>query len=80
VFATFKINSHFERIGDHAKGIARYALELDEPYQEKIIADLNLMAMYELVDSMITDISGHSKKLIHLKHEPFSEKIWMLMR
>jgi phosphate transport system protein len=55
VFATFKINSHFERIGDHAKGIARYALELNEPYEGKIISDLNLMNMYELVDSMITD-------------------------
>jgi len=54
VFAAFKINSHLERIGDHAKGIARYALELNEPYQQKLLDDFNLMKMYELVDSMIT--------------------------
>jgi phosphate transport system protein len=55
VFATFKINSHFERIGDHAKGIARYALELNEPYEERLITDIKLIEMYDLVDSMIND-------------------------
>src|SRR6476646_10624372 len=32
VFAAFKINSHLERIGDNAKGISRYVLEMEKPY------------------------------------------------
>src|SRR6185369_10023985 len=40
VFAVFKINGHLERIGDHAKGIARYAVSLSKPYDQKLIDDL----------------------------------------
>src|SRR5215831_2957954 len=48
VFATFKINSHLERIGDNAKGISRYVLEMEKPYDPKLLADLNLTKMHEL--------------------------------
>jgi phosphate transport system protein len=53
VFAAFKINSHLESIGDSAKGIARIVLELDKPFEPTLLQDLQLMKMYELVDSML---------------------------
>ena len=55
VFATFKINSHLERIGDNAKGIARYSLDMDKPYDSALLEDLRIIKMYEICDSMITD-------------------------
>lgn len=55
VFATFKINSHLERIGDNAKGIARYAVETDSPYDPKLLQNLRIQKMYEVADSMIQD-------------------------
>jgi phosphate transport system protein len=55
VFATFKINSHLERIGDNAKGIARYAVEMERPYDPKLLEDLRIKKMYEVADSMIQD-------------------------
>lgn len=53
VFAAFKINSHLERIGDHAKGIAFYAAHLNKPYNSKLLADLELDRMVNEIDAMI---------------------------
>lgn len=55
VFATFKINSHLERIGDNAKGIARYAVDMEQPYDATLLENVRIMKMYEVADSMITD-------------------------
>ena len=55
VFASFKINSHLESIGDSAKGIARVVLEMEKAFDAKLLEDLQLMRMYELADSMIED-------------------------
>lgn len=55
VFATFKINSHLERIGDNAKGIARYVLEMETPYDETLLKDIRIAEMYSIADSMIDD-------------------------
>ncbi|MBA3648513.1 MAG: phosphate signaling complex protein PhoU [Chitinophagales bacterium] len=55
VFASFKINGHLERIGDNAKGISRYVTEMEHPYDQQLLNDLNLVPMYELADSMIAD-------------------------
>ncbi|MEO6168499.1 MAG: PhoU domain-containing protein, partial [Chitinophagales bacterium] len=55
VFATFKINSHLERIGDNAKGIARYAVDMDQRYDATLLDNLRILKMYEVADSMITD-------------------------
>ncbi|MGB3073796.1 MAG: phosphate signaling complex protein PhoU [Chitinophagales bacterium] len=55
VFASFKINSHLERIGDNAKGIARYALEMEHPYDSTLLDNLRIVKMYEVADSMISD-------------------------
>src|SRR4030095_13889274 len=51
VFATFKINSHLERIGDNAKGIARYSLEMEKPYDPVLLETLQIKKMYEVTDS-----------------------------
>ena len=37
VLAALKINANLERIGDNAEGIARYVMEVDRPFDEKII-------------------------------------------
>ena len=55
VFATFKINSHLERIGDNAKGIAKYALGLKNPYEEKLLNEIGFQKMATITDSMIED-------------------------
>ena len=55
VFASFKINSHLERIGDNAKGIARYAVQLEHPYDATLLQNLRIMKMYEIADTMISD-------------------------
>ncbi|MBX7107253.1 MAG: phosphate signaling complex protein PhoU [Chitinophagales bacterium] len=55
VFASFKINSHLERIGDNAKGIARYAVQIEQPYDAKLLENLRIMKMYEIADAMISD-------------------------
>jgi len=55
VFAAFKMNSHLESIGDSAKGISKLVLEMNKRYDEQFLNDLQLMRMYEMVDSMILD-------------------------
>lgn len=53
IFAAFKINSHLESIGDSAKGISKFVLELDQKYKDELLADLQLLKMYEIADSML---------------------------
>jgi len=53
VFAAFKINSHFERMGDHAKGIAYYASQLKKPYDAELLEQLDLNSIVKHIDSMI---------------------------
>lgn len=55
VFATFKINSHLERIGDNAKGIAKYALGLKNPYDPELLGEIGFQKMASIADSMIED-------------------------
>src|SRR6476659_5570233 len=53
VFAAFKINSHLERMGDHAKGIAAYALRLHKPYNADLMREMKLKEMDDHIDHMI---------------------------
>lgn len=53
IFAAFKINSHLESIGDSAKGISKFVLELDQKYSEELLADLQLLKMYEMANAML---------------------------
>ena len=55
VFATFKMNSHLESIGDSAKGISKFVLEMDIKFDDDLLMELQLYKMYELADSMIED-------------------------
>lgn len=53
IFAAFKINSHLESIGDSAKGISKFVLELDQKYSDELLADLQLLKMYEMANAML---------------------------
>ncbi|MBS1658420.1 MAG: phosphate signaling complex protein PhoU [Chitinophagales bacterium] len=53
VFAAFKINSHLERMGDHAKGIAAYASKLTKPYAAELLTPLQLREIVDHIDDMI---------------------------
>jgi phosphate transport system protein len=55
VFAAFKMNSHLESIGDSAKGISKFVLEMDIKFDDDLLMELQLYKMYELADSMIED-------------------------
>jgi len=54
VFAAFKINSHLERMGDHAKGIAAYALRLHKPYNADLLREMKFRDIVSHIDQMIT--------------------------
>ncbi|HUM48502.1 MAG TPA: PhoU domain-containing protein, partial [Chitinophagales bacterium] len=78
VFATFKINSHLERIGDNAKGIARYAVEMEQPYDATLLENLRILKMYEVADSMITDnLNAFSKSDALVARNVFSKDVLM---
>ena len=53
IFAAFKINSHLESIGDSAKGISKFVLELDQKYSDELLTDLQLLKMYEMANAML---------------------------
>ena len=55
VFAAFKINSHLESIGDSAKGISKFVLEMDEQFDEQLLKEIQIERMYALVNDMIED-------------------------
>ena len=55
VFAAFKMNSHLESIGDSAKGISKFVLEMEVKFDQDLLEQLQLFRMYELADSMIED-------------------------
>jgi len=56
VLAMLKINFHLERMGDHANGIAEYALDIEVPIKREHIESIRFMEMVELADSMMDDI------------------------
>ncbi len=55
VFAAFKMNSHLESIGDSAKGISKFVLEMERKFDDQLLLELQLQKMYDLADSMIED-------------------------
>lgn len=55
VIATLKVNTQLERIGDHAKAIAKYTVEMEKPFDKKLLKKLRYTEMVETVLSMIDD-------------------------
>lgn len=55
VIATLKVNTQLERIGDHAKAIAKYTVEMEKPFDKKLLKRLRYSEMIETVLSMIDD-------------------------
>lgn len=57
VFATLKINSNFERIGDSAEGIAQYLLMAGECFDKELLKVSRFAIMADTVNSMLQSIS-----------------------
>jgi phosphate transport system protein len=55
VIAVLKVNTQLERIGDHAKAIAKYTVDLDKPFDPELLNALRFNEMNETVLSMIDD-------------------------
>lgn len=55
ILAVLKINSNLERIGDHAEGIARYVLDLNNPSEKDILTKYRVEEGFEVAVSMIDD-------------------------
>jgi phosphate transport system protein len=76
-FATFKINSHLERLGDNAKGIARFVKELDKGFDSNLMEILQLSDMIELglqmtklnLDAYLNDDTSSAKLVFELDHK-----------
>jgi len=57
VFATLKINSNFERIGDSAEGIAQYLLMAGKTFDKELFKACRFPEMADTVNSMLRSIS-----------------------
>lgn len=57
VFATLKINSNFERIGDSAEGIAQYLLMTGECFDKDLLKVSRFAVMADTVNLMLESIS-----------------------
>ena len=56
VLATLKINSSLERIADNAESMARYVVEMKEPYDAHLLEKIKLKSMFRTAISMLDDI------------------------
>lgn len=56
VFATLKINTHLERIGDNAEGIAQFVVDLDKPFENELYEELEVKEMLLTCIDMIENI------------------------
>ena len=55
VLAALKINSNLERIGDNAEGIARYVLDVTEPFPAELLNRYQISDMITTCLSMLED-------------------------
>jgi phosphate transport system protein len=56
VFATLKINTNLERIGDNAEGIANYVLMANESFDKKLLEMCRFREMADTVKAMLTTV------------------------
>ena len=57
VFATLKINTDFERIGDNAEGIANFVLLEKKSFDKELLDVTNFHEMAETVNEMLSTVS-----------------------
>lgn len=57
VLSILKINSSIERIGDLAKGIAKFVPKLQQPYEEEFLVATKFRDMFDTAIAMLNDIS-----------------------
>jgi phosphate transport system protein len=55
LLAVLKINANLERTADIADGIARYVIDLKEPFKEDLLAATQLVNMYDKALEMLED-------------------------
>ena len=55
VLSLLKINSMLERIGDFAEGIARFAIDTNNPRYENLIKDIQVEKLFDAVLGMLQD-------------------------
>ncbi|XZF13777.1 phosphate signaling complex protein PhoU [Chitinophagaceae bacterium MMS25-I14] len=55
LLAAIKINSNMERIGDIAEGIAKYIIQFNHRFDEKILERTKLLEMYDVAIEMLND-------------------------
>ncbi len=58
VFATLKINSNMERIGDNAEGIAKYVVQSEKKLDENLYKIIRLSEMTDTAIEMISDVTN----------------------
>ncbi len=56
LIALMKCVTSTERIGDHAKGIAKFQLNLNTHYSKKLIKELDLVKIFDQADDMFGDV------------------------
>lgn len=56
VLAVLKINNNLERTGDIAEGIAKFILELKEPFDNALLEETQVLAMFEEASDMLVDL------------------------
>jgi phosphate transport system protein len=62
VFATLKINTNFERIGDNAEGIAKYFLQVGKNFEEDLLVECRFHEMAETVADMLRTVTTAYEK------------------
>ena len=55
LLAVLKINSNLERIGDIAEGIAKYIIDAEAPFNQKLLDLTRILPMYEESVNMLVD-------------------------
>ena len=74
VLAALKINNQLERVGDHAEGIAKYVLDINKPFDAKLLKDIQFDKMYETALSMLDDcIEAYETEDTKLAREVFQK-------
>lgn len=53
VLAALKINTHLERIGDNAVGIAKYVVSIDTPIEQKFLDEIEFLKLFDNAAAMV---------------------------